>query len=91
MKSKWENEKENLKKLILEDNLSYEEIGRKYNCSGGNIKKVAIRLGIELPVRRKINSIENFNKGVIRAKLVKCLNCGKKFPLYYGSYGKTAQ
>ena len=48
MKSKWENEKENLEKLILEDNLSYEEIGRKYNCSGSNIKKVAIRLDIEL-------------------------------------------
>lgn len=55
MKSKWESEKENLEQLILVENLSYEEIGRRYGCSGGNIKKVALRLGIELSPRRTIN------------------------------------
>lgn len=55
MKSKWESEKENLEQLILVENLSYEEIGRRYGCSGGNIKKVTLRLGIELSPRRTIN------------------------------------
>jgi hypothetical protein len=36
----WNNEIENLKKLVFEENLSYEEIGRIYNCTGNNIKKV---------------------------------------------------
>ena len=60
---KWINEKENLIKYIQEDKLSYEEIGRKYNCSGNNIKKIAKKLGIELQSRRIINSSETFNKG----------------------------
>ena len=59
------------------DKLSYEEIGRKYGCSGSNIKKVAQRLGIELPQRRKINPNETFNRGVSTHI---CLNCGKEFP-----------
>ena len=37
---KWDNEIENLKKLVFEDKLSYEEIGRMYNCTGNNIKRV---------------------------------------------------
>lgn len=52
MESKWINEKENLEKLILKDNLSYEKIGKMYGCSGNNIRKVAKRLGINLPQRR---------------------------------------
>lgn len=49
MKSKWIEEKENLENMILVQKLSYEEIGRCYGCSGSNIKKVAFRIGIELP------------------------------------------
>ena len=52
MKSKWEEEKENLEKLILEEKLSYEEIGRRYNCTGANIKKVALRLKIEKQISK---------------------------------------
>lgn len=37
---KWDDEIENLKKLVFEDKISYEEIGRMYNCTGNNIKKV---------------------------------------------------
>lgn len=44
MKSKWLNEKENLKQLILVEKLSYEEIGRMYECSGANIKKLHLEL-----------------------------------------------
>lgn len=48
MTSKWIDEKAQLGHLILVDKLSYEEIGRRYGCSGTNIKNVARRLGIEL-------------------------------------------
>lgn len=75
MKSKWELEKENLEQLIIVEKLSYEEIGRRYGCSGSNIKKVALRIGINLPQRRKINEKETFNKGT--GKKYYCLNCGK--------------
>lgn len=88
MESKWESEKENLKQKILVDNLSYEEIGREYGCSGSNIKKVAKRLGIELPQRRKINPSETFNKGITKVPIAICKNCGKEFKVYAGSTGK---
>lgn len=87
MASKWDSEKENLEKLINEG-VSYEEIGRKYNCSGTNIKKTALRLGIQLKARRAINENETFNKGVIRVDKSVCLNCGKEFPKYASSTGK---
>ena len=88
MKSKWETKKKELEKLILIDKLSYEKIGKKFNCSGSNIKKVAIRLGIVLPQKRKINSKETFGKGVIRVPINNCLNCGKSFKVYSGHSGK---
>jgi len=74
MDSKWENEKEYLRKAILEDKKSYEEIGREYGCSGANIKKVAKRLGIELPIKRAVNPCETFGR-----KTYVCINCGKEF------------
>ena len=58
--------KEELEKLILEEKLSYEEIGRMYNISGTYVKKKAERLGIKLQKRRKINSKESFGKGIKR-------------------------
>lgn len=81
--SKWDSEKEELERLINVEKVSYEEIGRRYNCSGANIKKVAIRLGIEIPQRRRINPCETFNKGL--GKKYYCLNCGKeiKYPNKY--------
>ena len=71
---KWESEKENLDRLINVEKVSYEEIGRKYQCSGANIKKVAKSLGINIPQRRKINPSETFNK---IEEDHRCLNCGK--------------
>lgn len=82
---KWENEKDNLQQLIS-DNKSYEEIGKMYNCTGANIKRVAKILGIELSPRRKINPKETFNKGT--AKTSVCTNCGKEFVVHKGSSGK---
>lgn len=77
MTSKWIDEKAQLEHLILVDKLSYEEIGRRYGCSGTNIKNVARRLGIELPVKRKINPKETFNR-----KYKYCLNCGGERSYY---------
>lgn len=74
--SKWESEKEELERLINIEKVSYEEIGRRYGCSGANIKKAALRLGIKLPQRRKVNPSETFNKGT--GKKYYCLNCGKE-------------
>lgn len=72
----WDLEIEKLQKYVFEDNLSYEEIGRMYNCSGSNIKKVMKRRGIELPVRSKNAGKEPANKGT--GKKYYCLNCGKE-------------
>ena len=73
--NKWESEKENLDRLINVEKVSYEEIGRKYGCSGANIKKQAKLLGIEIPQRRKINPQETFNR---TKESNKCLVCGKE-------------
>lgn len=67
--------KTQLEDLILNQKMSYEQIGREQGCSGTYIKKLAIKLGIELPKRREINSKETFNKG--SGKIRYCLNCGK--------------
>lgn len=85
MKRKWLAEKEHLENKIVNENKSYEEIGREYGCSGGNIKKVARRLGIELPKRRKLNPNETFGK---RHKIHICINCGKEFNHIEGNTNK---
>lgn len=84
MKSKWKSEKEELERLINVEKVSYEEIGRRYNCSGSNIKKVAKQLGIDLPQRRTINESETFNKGT--GKKYYCLNCGKELTKHQQKY-----
>lgn len=53
--------KEELEKLILEQNKSYSTIGKLYGISGNAIKKAAKKLGITLPRRRTINAKENFS------------------------------
>ena len=72
----WDLEIENLKNYVFVEKLSYEEIGRMYNCSGTNIKRVMTRRGIELPIRSKNAGKEPANKGT--AKKYYCLNCGKE-------------
>ena len=78
---KWDSEIEKLKQYVFEDKLSYEEIGRIYNCSGNNIKKVMQRRGIELPVRSKNAGKEPVNKGTGTKHY--CLNCGKELDCSY--------
>lgn len=79
MESKWAKEKSYLEQAILVDKLAYEEIGRHYNCTGGNIKKVAKKLGIQL--RATSSHIEHI-------KYSNCLNCGKKFEIMHSCRGK---
>lgn len=80
---KWDEKKNILIDLIQVQNLPYEQIGRMFNCSGNNIKKVAKRLGIELKQKRKINENETFNKGKRRKGI--CLNCGNEYIIYRSS------
>lgn len=54
-------EKEELEKLIKEEKMPYEAIGRIYGVTGNAIKKAAVKLGIELERKRKINPNENFS------------------------------
>ena len=83
---KWKKEKINLEKLI-EEKKSYEEIGRLYGCSGANIKKVYIRLGIKLEPRRKINPKETFRRGTAKNNKrdnLRCIcpNCDSQLDTY---------
>ena len=71
----WDAEIEKLKDYVFVQKLSYEEIGRIYNCTGSNIKKIMKRRGIELPVRSKNAGKEPVNKGTRKVRY--CLNCGK--------------
>lgn len=79
-------DKEILNNLINVQKLSYEEIGKQFNCTGSYIRKYAKHLNIELPVRRNINKKETFNKGnhIIYKEnnLIICKNCGKEFISY---------
>ena len=70
----WDLEIENLKKYVFVDNLSYEEIGKIYGCSGNNIKKVMYKRNITLPTRSKNAGKTPYNKGA--GKKYYCLNCG---------------
>lgn len=75
MESKWIKEKDQLIEDIFINKKSYEEVGRKYGCSGSNIKKVMKNtLNIELPDKRVINSLETFNKIGLQGT---CKCCGK--------------
>lgn len=75
MKVQWKNEKELLEHLINEK-ISYEEIGRRYGVSGAAVKKAAKKLGIEISPRREINPCEI--RETTRQTHI-CLNCGKEF------------
>lgn len=52
--------KDELEKMIVEQNKTYSSIGNMYGVSGNAIKKAAKRMGIIVPKRRIINPQENF-------------------------------
>lgn len=67
--------KEELEHLILDEGLSYEEIGKRFEVTGNAVKKAALKLGIELPQRRITSTKETFNKGISLLNRV----CDKQF------------
>ena len=81
MISKWEKERNNLEDFI-NNNISYEEIGKKYNCSASNIRKIIKRFGIK---HSKFNNKIEVNKNY---PIFKCINCGKEFIKYPEHNGK---
>lgn len=74
-----------LETLILTKKLSYEKIGKIYNCTGSNIKKIAFRMGICLPIRRNISLKETFNKGITSKIRTYCLNCSTEITFKTGN------
>lgn len=71
---KWK--KEDLEKLIFEENKSYLEIGRLYGVSDAYIRKVCSKLCIELPVRNAKNKKKTpHNKGKKKVKKCTCKHC----------------
>lgn len=64
LKKKMEINRKILVKYIIDEGLSYREIGKKYNVSDSYIRKKAMKLGIILPKRRKIANTETFNKNL---------------------------
>ena len=80
--------KEDLERLLIEENKSYLEVGRMYGVSGNAVKKAALRLGLALPYRRAINSKETFGKGIIKNEVGECINCGKPFVKYSNKSNK---
>lgn len=62
--------KKNIEKLIFDDALSYEAIGRIYGVTGSAIKKAAKKLGINLPQRRTINERESFSRSTYKSSLI---------------------
>lgn len=79
--------KEELEDLIFNQNLSYREIGRKYNVSDTYIKKIANKLGISL--RKRANFPEGFkpaNTGKSKHNNIICVNCGGSCNLFSKKY-----
>lgn len=76
---------EELTQLIWVDKLSYREIGRRYNVSDTYIKKIAGRLGIILPERKKFPpGFTPANKGT--SKIHYCINCGSQTNVFATKY-----
>lgn len=79
---KWDNKKEELVELLLNQKKSYLEVGRMYGISGTAVKNAALRLGLDLPQRRNVNPKETFGKGLVKVSIGICPNCGKEVRLY---------
>lgn len=90
--------KEELEKLINEDDLSYREIGRLYGVSDTYIKKVCGKLNVKLPLRAKFPaSFKPHNYGKKKDPITKefkekeftpinCLYCGVECDYYSKKY-----
>lgn len=88
MITKWESEKDKLIDLIINQEKPFDEIGKLYNCSGSNIRKVASRLGIIWKNRKTKNLNQNYHKGEFKNQTFFCENCGKEHPKWAGYSNK---
>lgn len=71
-------EKSELEDLIFVKNLSYREIGRKYNVSDAYIKKICNKMGISLKKRAVFpDGWKPHNAGTLKTKC--CENCNEDF------------
>lgn len=80
--------KEVLTKLLIDENKTYQEVGKIFGITGNGIKKRATKLGVELPKRRVINENETFNKDKVRVPIYFCLNCNNEIKKYSSHFGK---
>lgn len=78
--------KEELEDLVINQKLSYREVGRRYGVSDTAIKKACIRLGINVGVRKVFpNGFNPHNKGIYKKKK-KCLVCDNNCNNPYAKY-----
>ena len=60
--------------MLIEKKLTYKEIGNTYGVSGVYIRKICLKMGIQIPVRCK--RAGSHNKGKIKeSNKIICLNC----------------
>ena len=79
---------EDLEKFLIEENKSYQEVGRIYGVSGNAVKKAALKFGLSILPKRIINPKETFGKGKIKNGIGYCINCGKSFIKYSNKSNK---
>ena len=68
--------KEELEYMLLTENKTYKEIGDHFGVSGVYIRKVCIKIGIEIPQRSGRKNTHN--KGNHKREIFNCKNCGKE-------------
>lgn len=78
----WKDKKIELEKLIFDEKVSYEAIGRLYGVTGAAVKKAAKKLGLNLPVRQVFpKGFVPANKGkkysISSKNPIKCFICGE--------------
>ena len=55
--------KHDLERMLIVEKRSYLSVGRQFGVSGNAVKKAAVKCGIHLPRRRKVNPREAFKHG----------------------------
>lgn len=79
--------KEELENLILNQRLSYREIGRRYGVSDTYIKRKALELGINLEIRARFpKGFKPANRGLSKYDKKECPNCNKVITVYGNKY-----
>lgn len=75
MSSYWEDEKENLRKLYVEEGLNQTELGKRYGCTQRQMSNILKSLGIIRTEEDKLRLSKLKNPHLVR----RCECCGKEF------------